>query len=146
MPPNNMKTVLHFAIGCLILAYIIVIYIAWSLFWPVRTLEIKTQQPIQILSPIVHKGDTLSYYLDYCKYTNMPSIVHRTFVDGQIITLTDTAGAFPTGCHTAKVSTAVVPSTINPGIYHLDVVVEYDINPFRKEYIHYETTYFTVVK
>lgn len=141
-----MKTVLYFATGCLTLAWVIVLFMAYSLFWPVRTLELQTTGPIQIETPFVHRGDVLKYTLSYCKYTDLSSIVHRTFIDGQIITLNDTAGRLPKGCHTAAVSTAVVPTTINTGVYHLDVNVEYDINPFRKEFVHYQTTSFTVVK
>lgn len=151
MAPNNinMKTVLHFAIGCLIIAYIVVAFLAYSLFWPIRTLELQSyddSHPIQILNTVVHPGEALQYKLSYCKYTDIPSVVHRNFIDGQVITLTDTVGQFPRGCHLSLVDTAIVPSTINAGKYYLDVVVEYDLNPFRKEFIHYRTTYFTVVR
>lgn len=143
-----MKTVLHFAVGCLVLAWVIVLYIAFALFWPVKTLEIKNfteNSPIQIKNTIVHPGESLSYQLNYCKYTDLPSTVHRTLIDGQVISLTDTAGQLPTGCHNVTVKTAVVPETINPGKYYLDVSVLYRINPFRTEIIKYHTGYFTVV-
>lgn len=144
-----MKTILHFATGCLVLAYIIVFYVLFLMLWPVKTLELTNYNentPIQILNTTVHRGDTLQYNLSYCKYTDLTSVVHRTFIDGQVITLTDTPGKFPKGCRNALVTTAVVPETINFGSYYLDVVVEYDLNPYRKEFIHYKTSYFTVVK
>lgn len=144
-----MKTVLHFAIGCLILSWIIVLYIAFALFWPIKTLEIKNfsdSTPIEITTKIVHPGEALSYELQYCKYTDLNSTVRRTLIDGQVINLTDTAGQLPTGCHNVTVKTAVVPETINPGKYYLSVSVLYQINPFRTEVIKYHTTYFTVVK
>jgi hypothetical protein len=142
-----MKLVLHFAVGCLILAYIVVITFLYLLFWPVPTLEltgVSKSGVIPIINTVVHPGDTLRYTLSYCKYTDKQSTVHRSFVDGQVIILTDTVGKFPKGCRTATVATGVVPETINPGRYYMDVTVEYNINPFRQEFVHYKTSYFEV--
>lgn len=144
-----MKYWIHFSLACLGTAYLVIIAVAFFLFWPVKTLVVNNfsdANPIKITTPIVHPGDPLGYQLDYCKYTDSPNTVHRTLIDGQVITLTDTPGRLPTGCHIVTVQTAIVPETINPGSYYLDVVVEYKINILRSEYIHYHTTYFEVVK
>lgn len=149
MPPTNMRYWIHFSIVSLVTAYLIIGYIAFCLFWPVKTLEIvgyNDSNPVVIQNDVIHKGDILIYDLNYCKYTNKSSIVHRSLIDGQIINLADTPGRLPTGCHTTTIQTAIIPETINPGTYYLDVTVEYDVNPFRTEYLHYKTTYFTVAK
>lgn len=138
-----------FSIVCLATAYAVMALIAYSLFWPVQTLVINNfspDKPIPLADSIVHPGDRLQYQLDYCKYTDAPSNVHRTMIDGQVITLTDTVGQLPTGCHIVTVKTAIVPATINPGKYYLDVTVSYRVSILRTIYIHYHTTYFTVVK
>ncbi len=144
-----MKYWMWFSIVCLATAYAVMAVIAYSLFWPVQTLVINNfsqEKPIQITNTVVNPGDRLEYQLDYCKYTDAPSTVHRTMIDGQIITLTDTQGQLPAGCHVVTVKTAIVPTTINPGKYYLDVTVSYRVSLLRTVYIHYHTTYFTVVK
>ncbi len=142
-----MKYWIRFSLICLATAYIFLGLIAYFLFWPTQTLTIigyDETHPIPIENPLVRPGEALVYKLNYCKYTATPSVVHRTFIDGQVIILTDTPGALPVGCHVVTVKTAVVPATINPGRYYLDVQVVYKINPFRNEYIHYRTAYFNV--
>lgn len=149
LPINNMRYWIHFSIACLVTAYIVIGYIAFSLFWPVKTLTITNYEdnnPIKVATTTVERGQKLEYGLSYCKYTNLVSTVRRTLIDGQTITLTPTQGAFPLGCRTQLVTTTVIPDTINPGRYYLDVIVEYQINPFRTEYIHYKTEYFDVIK
>lgn len=144
-----MKYWMGFSIACLATAYAVMAVVAYSLFWPVPTLVINNfsqEKPIPVKDSIVHPGDRLEYTLDYCKYTDAPSNVHRTMIDGQIITLTDTVGQLPTGCHVVTVKTAIVPTTINPGKYYLDVTVSYRVSILRTVYIHYHTTYFTVIK
>lgn len=142
-----MKYWIYFSLVCLVTAYAVLAVVAYSLFWPIKTLTVigyDPQHPIEVDTPVVHPGEPLAYKLNYCKYTDAPSNVHRTMVDGQVIMLTDTVGQLPLGCHIVTVKTAIVPTTINPGKYYLDVVVSYKINLFRTEYIHYRTNYFTV--
>lgn len=144
-----MKYWIHFSIFCIGTAWLVLGFVAFSLFWPVRTLEIQgydDSHPVVVTETVIARGQPVKYVLNFCKYTNIPATVHRTLIDGQIITLAPTVGLLPTGCHSANVQTAVIPTTINPGEYYLDVVVSYQINPFRVEYIHYKTTNFTVIK
>ena len=100
---------------------------------------------VQIENAVVHPGDSLQYVLDYCKYADIPSVVHRSLIDGQVITLTDTQGQLPLGCHTLIANTAIIPETVNPGRYYLDVSVIYQVNPLRSQVTHYRTVYFDVV-
>lgn len=142
-----MKFLFHILTIGIAVSYLILGMVAYALFWPVRTLEIvgySDTNPIQVDTPIVHPGEPLSYKLYYCKYTDLTATVRRTLLDGQVITLVSTPGQLPTGCHTVTVKTAVVPETVNPGDYYLEVTVEYKINPLRTEYIKYHTNYFKV--
>lgn len=141
-----MRYLHYLAFGTLLLGFLLLAYINISLFWPVSTLTIQDGgQPIPVITKTIYPGQPLQYELDYCKYTDLPATVHRTFIDGQIITLTDTIGQLPTGCHKTLVKTAVVPETINPGRYYLDVKVEYKVNPLRNVFTHYRTEYFVVL-
>lgn len=134
--------------GSLILAFGFLLWIDYSLFWPIKTIEIQNYSdtnPIPILNEVVRPGESLQYELDYCKYTSVTGVIHRSFIDGQIITLQDSFGKLPTGCHKTILKTAVVPETINPGRYYLDVTADYPVNILRTVSIHYRTAYFVVV-
>lgn len=124
-------------------------WVNYSLFWPVQTLVINNyseKNPVPVITTEIEPGQALEYILDYCKYSTQPSVVHRNFIDGQIISLQDGEGKLPLGCHKTIVKTAIVPTTINPGKYYLDVRIDYEINKLRTIETHYHTTYFTVVK
>lgn len=136
-------------IPTLILGASFLAWVNYSLYWPITTLVIQNYsdaKPIPVLTSMIEPGEPLQYELDYCKYTNRPAVVHRSFMDGQIILLQDSSGKLPTGCHKTLVKTAIVPETINPGEYYLDVSVDYTINPLRTITTHYRTTEFTVVR
>lgn len=137
------------AFGVLILFGIILGVINFWLFWPYQTLQIigySDETPIAVSNPVLHPGDAIKYELNYCKYTDIPSTVRRTMIDGQVITLVATQGRLPSGCHKTEVSTGIVPDTINPGHYYLDVLIDYQVNPIRTETIHYRTQYFQVIR
>lgn len=127
------------------LAIGLMLYVDYLSFWPVQKLVITSDQPVALNKNIVHPGETLSYNLSYCKYHNYQTTVHRTFIDGQVIALTDTPGKLPLGCSTVQVGTSVVPETINPGQYHMVVDVEQRVNFLRTVDTVYETQVFTVV-
>ena len=137
------------ALGVLVLLGSILVVINIWLFWPYKTLEIvgySDQKPLKVQNAVIYPGKPIEYELNYCKYTSLSSVVRRTMVDGQVITLLDTPGRLPKGCHKALVKTAVVPETINPGRYYLDVLIDYRVNPIRTETVHYRTEYFEVVR
>lgn len=132
----------------MIAIYFIVGILAFWFFYPYKTLSITgydSQHPIQILNTTVHPGDVLQYKLDYCKYTDLTSTVHRDFIDGQVVPLQDIVGGLPKGCHNYSIETTTVPETINPGRYSLLIRVDYHMNPIRTITTEYQTSYFTVV-
>ena len=142
------KHFLSVALALMLMVLLSIFYVAYALFWPVKTLEIKNfsyGHPIAVSTPVVHPGDVLKYTLEYCKYRDTSAIVHRTLLDGQIIILVDKPGNLPLGCNTTEVDTTVIPDTINPGRYYLDVSVDYQVNFLRVQRTHYYTDYFQVV-
>jgi hypothetical protein len=144
-----MKLIHYMAVVLLLLMAVLLIWINVSLFWPVKTLVINNYASpdlVETATTTFKLGEPIAYTLNYCKYTTVPAIVTRTLIDGQIITLSNKNGYLPTGCHTTLVETSVIPDTIAPGEYYLDIVSRYPINPFRTEVVHYRTNLFTVVK
>lgn len=144
-----MKYWILYSLAAIAIGYLLVGWVAYMLFWPVKTLEVKNYDPahpIPVDAEVYYPGENLSYQLDYCKYFDGRATVHRTLVDGQIVQLQDTMGGLPLGCRVITVKTAIIPETITPGRYYLDVVVEYELNPLRTERVHYQTDYFTVAE
>lgn len=143
----NINHLLIGSLTLLLMPFAGIVYFIYALFVPVKTLEITNfsyAYPIPLETPVVHPGDTIRYELDYCKYIDSSPITHRTLVDGQIITLTSSAGNLPMGCHQTE-RDVMIPETINPGKYYLNVEIDYQVNPVRTESTHYYTDYFQVV-
>jgi hypothetical protein len=144
-----MRFIHYIALALEVLMAVLLMWVNYSLFWPVKTMVINNYSiPGMVATTALtfKRGEPISYKLDYCKYTTIPAIVTRTLIDGQIITLSNTNGYLPTGCHTTIVETSVIPDSIGPGTYYLDMVLRYPINPFRTEVVHYRTNEFEVVK
>lgn len=144
-----MKIVHYSAIVLEVLIAFLLIWINVQLFWPTQTLVINNYASpgvVETTTTSFKRGQPVSYKLDYCKYTTVKAQVTRTLIDGQIITLSNTNGYLPTGCHTTIVETSIIPDSIAPGQYYLDMVLRYPINPFRTEVVHYQTNLFQVVK
>ena len=134
-------------IGALLTGWVLLLVFAYSMFWPVNPMVIHNysdDMPVPVVTKVLLPGETLQYELDYCKNTDIRPVVHRTLIDGQIITLADTSGGLPRGCRKTTIANVVIPPTINPGEYYLDVTLDYQINFFRVERVHYRTEYFTV--
>lgn len=147
---KHLLTALQWAgFGAILLSLSLLLWVNYALYWPVRTLEISNLSPdmeVQTDALTYKFNQTVGYKLDYCKYTTAPVSVKRTLVDGQIISLSNSTGYLPGGCHSTLVETAEIPDTINPGKYYLDVEVTYHINIFRDETVHYHTNYFQVIR
>jgi hypothetical protein len=144
-----MKFIHYTAIVLEVMMAILLIWINVQLFWPVKTLVINNYASpglVQTTTGTFKLGQPIAYKLDYCKYTTVPAVVTRTMIDGQIITLSNTNGYLPSGCHTTVVETSIIPDSMAPGNYYLDIVSRYPINPFRTEVVHYRTNEFEVVK
>lgn len=131
-------------LGVLATGWFVLLCIIWLMFGPVKVMTVNTPEPIPVENKVVLPGERLEYYLDYCKYTPARATVYRALVDGQVITLQPTLGGLPEGCHKTLISTTVIPQTLNPGEYYLDVYLEYPVNFIRKESVHYRTEYFRV--
>lgn len=135
----------------LFMGFSLLLYFCYAVFWPVHPLVIHNfisgTNEVQTDNTTYKLGQTIGYKLDYCKNTDAPVVVHRELVDGQTIELTSTTGYLLSGCHTTTVRTSMIPDTINPGTYYLDIKASYTINALRLPIvIHYHTNYFNVVR
>jgi hypothetical protein len=106
---------------------VLLVWVNYSLFWPIKTMVINNYSTPGLVAT-TQLTQPVSYKLDYCKYTTIPAVVTRTLIDGQIMTLSNSNGYLPTGCHTTIVETSIIPDSIAPGTYYLDMVLRYPIN------------------
>lgn len=111
--------------------------------WPV-TVTRPNVQPYKVLTPKVRVGDQLVYVVDSCKYLKVTGIVSRSFVDGVRYPSITSSGIVKPGCSKTKVAIQV-PNYVVPGIYHVDLSVQYQINPFRTDTYNFYTENFEVI-
>jgi hypothetical protein len=105
------------------------------LLWPQTPLVIN--KPIHVEKVQIFGGsDTVVYSMDYCKpykFLNIQAEVHYSLVnhDGIFHELPGmSVTSLPPGCHSILV--AVPIPQVDPGIYTLNMLRVYQVNPLRK--------------
>jgi hypothetical protein len=121
---------------------LIIIGAYWSLY-PYKPIEIL-DKPMDVPNKIVKIGEVLTYHADYCKNMNLPSTVTRSFVDGVKYDLPPVNTDNPTGCH--ELYPALIVPNIPPGVYHLLINYQYQVNPIRTITVQVVTENFTIIK
>lgn len=101
--------------------------------------------------PVLNEGKTvevggiLKYEVSYCKYSSVYPTVIKRYVDGLIYETPAGRGVVYEGCR-EQIIDNLVPSTLVPGKYKMEIIIEYQMNPVRKiTYTNY-TEEFTVVE
>ena len=89
-------------------------------------------------------GGILSYEVDYCKYTDIYPEVFKRYVDGIIYQTPPGRGIVYQGCRVQQVDN-LVPTTLIPGKYKMEVIVDYQMNPIRHIIFTNYTEDFTIV-
>lgn len=124
------------------------LFLGLIVFWmtyPYKTV-VFNQQPFKVDTKVVKAGESLTYTVDYCKYTDITPTVTRHIANGFIFQLSASAAVKKdVGCGKIKVHT-LIPSTIPPDTYHLKVSYAYKVNPIREVYVYAETEEFQVIK
>lgn len=123
--------------------FVIVVVGYWSLF-PYRTLEFKDEF-FPIHNKVIEQGGYFQYVSNYCKYISLPASVSRTFVDGIIYTTPATTTDRAVGCHSILVGVNV-PRELPPGLYHMEVIYQYKVNPIRTITVKHPSEQFTIVE
>lgn len=111
--------------------------------WPVTVMK-PNVQPYKVVTKQVRVGGQLVYIVDACKYLTTTGIVTRTFADGVRYPSIITTGFVKPGCSSTKVS-VLVPNYVVPGTYHLELSIQYQINPFRADTYQFTTDNFEVL-
>lgn len=139
------KLLAIFGYGTIALGFALMAYIAFLLFCPTQTLEVKNA-PMPIVNGSEFKaGDKITYRYDYCKYYDDPVSITKQFVDGIIYT-TDPiyVATLERGCHQKDI-TIPIPETLPTGDYKIRIITVININQLRNDTVVYETMPFSVV-
>lgn len=107
----------------------------------------KLNKPISVMSPVVFRGEALQFEMDYCKHpavADVQSVVHYAFIDAVSYAV---PGNFlelqQTGCRVVYEG-VMVPTTLPPGRYRLEMVRVFPANPLRTIQIASVSDYFEV--
>ena len=122
------------------------VIIVGLLYWPVKVIDIKNSDAIQLDKKIYKRGDRITYTLDYCKYRNAPATVSRALVNSIRINFTAYYNNLPKGCALVKNSDLVIPEFTDVGTYHIETTIEYQINPLRRIFKNWRSVDFQVVE
>ncbi len=125
------------------LAFLMLMYV---LYWPVRTLEPRTQ-PYHVVIKTISPGNPILYEVDSCKYVNLPSLTTRELLSdaNTRVNLPSSTTNVRPGCSKVLVSSTNVPMGTPPGRYRLNITLSYQINSFRTEVVRVSTERFDVV-
>ena len=105
---------------------------AYWLVWPDNVVVVKNPNHVHVLKNHYHRGEHISYVLDFCKSRRIPGKIYRSLVNGIQVTYTPIESDLPAGCRQATISDLKVPEFITPGIYHIEGAGVYEINPLRE--------------
>lgn len=112
------------------------------IIWPYHLVDFKADK-FPVSPKVVQSGKSITYTVDYCKYTNITATVSRSFADGIIFPLQVQTTDRPKGCHVGNIS-IMVPRTLEPGEYFLIIQYRWKVNPLREISITKNTESFTV--
>ena len=100
------------------------------ILYPFKPVEVFNA-PFPILNKEVKRGDYLEMVVDYCKYGDYSLRVTKSFSDGVFFQGKTSSGRLPSGCHKVVDASEQIPMTLPTGEYELQILVEYDVAPFR---------------
>lgn len=128
----------------------LIIYM-FFVFYPFKTFVVNrayVNNPIPVGGdlPTVKTGETLFYSVDYCRYTDKGSSVHRQIVsDASAIPYPPVTSVSKTGCHVVSIPLPISDVT-PPGVYKLRVSATFQVNALREITTNFETNSFRVEK
>ena len=104
----------------------------WCLVWPVTPI-VYHKNPIPVLNAnkSVNAGELLLVDLDFTKYVSVPSRTSRLLKNGLIYNLPDILVQRAPGRYHFTSAMTTIPDELPSGIYTLEYVFSYDVNPLK---------------
>lgn len=144
---NFKKTYYWFTIVAMALtvgSFAIILYAFEKISQPVEVLQVNNE-PYPVLNQPLKAGQQLTIYTDVCKLTDASGLVTPMLVGEHLIYLPSFVTNIKQGCFKGNVDIGLLPLSIPEGTYTLRLVIEYTINPLRKEYKTVESEPFDIV-
>lgn len=126
----------------LLVTFIIIGLLGFWTFYPYTPIVIKN--PLQTEKIEYKAGDTLSYKLDYCKYSNTMVSISRSFIDGVIYSMPDVSARNEKGCRVSEINISI--PNLPTGNYQLKVIYSYEVNPIRTVSFTYYSNKFKITE
>jgi len=123
-----------------IMTIVLLLFTYWQ-FAPYKTVTINS---VKLEETTVTQGENLAVDLNYDRYTNLTSRVHREFLNGIIFTTPTSDGPGKPGHYDRRLEVEI-PLTIPPGEYILKTYAVFQVNPIRQITVTWETEKFTVL-
>jgi hypothetical protein len=128
----------------LLLAFLLVGYIAFNLLYPYPTMTIE--QPAVVINKTVKAGEVLQVQINSEKFTDKPGVIVRQFINDMVYVMPSYVSNYPMGKSNRVSLSTKVPVELPPGEYYVKTTIEYEFPPFRKITYTFDTEKFTVVK
>lgn len=130
---------------------VMVVYSTYQALYPFKTIEVHNS-PYPVVTPLVKAGGIFTYYVDYCRFTNIQASVSRSLVgidnlgNPLIIPLPGSINSTPIGCYKTNVSIRlIIPNATPPGIYHMVITPSYVVNSHQTQTRTYQTQSFEIL-
>lgn len=95
-------------------------------------------------SPEYNQGEPIFANWKFCKGVNMVSKINSNIIDGVVWYLPEIDGVREKGCYDKMDVIAKVPESIPNGKYHVEMKVEYKLNPIKTKIYHFKTNDFLI--
>lgn len=112
-------------------------------YWPIKIIDIHS--PVHVKTSVVHAGEVMIYTADYCLYKTYPATVSRTLLNDSTILLPIVKSVGSLGCHKSDIQVPI-PAGAEPGEYHMEGIVQYQITPTRIINVSFSSDKFKVIK
>lgn len=127
----------------LVVGLLAAIFSIYLMVWPFKTIVPQTQ-PYVVETKTVKPGESLTFIVDICRYTNAQATISAQLVGDAVVYLPARPSNLPKGCGKYR-NTVIIPAETPPGIYKLVNGVSYPIGfPGRHITVTTETEKFTV--
>jgi hypothetical protein len=120
----------------------------FSYWWFFSGTPLVTLNPmaIKVDKAVYSPGDTITYYVEYCKTRSMPMVINRSLIDGFVINYVPVKSDPPIGCHTTLSASLVIPPYAGAGTYHIEANINAKINPLKDFTEHWRSVDFIIKK
>lgn len=91
-------------------------------------------------------GDMIYVNWRYCKHRPLTAKMNVTLSDDIIITLPEFTRNAPLGCFEKSVLVVKIPDVVHTGIFTIEGVITYEVNPMKTVVYNLKSTQFKIVK